>query len=302
MNLKLLILTSFSISSVVALLRCGVSNNLPKLNYRDMKLKNIIPEDITSPPENSDNVLPQTVLQLCLAQSSLVVASIAACLVLGRSDYGLGSGFHIDSGVVLQGILGTAPMLGLGLLSQYDLGMVELQQVSTVTQGTILDLLGPKRRLPQTIASAVALGLAAGVSEELIFRGLMQTELSQRFGDSVGIGAVSVLFGFLHAATPLYALLTGLAGVYLAFLYKLLDNLAVPMIAHTLYDALAITYMHIAVTSLSEEEMKDLKVKIQNLFQNAIIRCRGSYIEDSGLDRWLLILSRTLDSSTEVGF
>ncbi|TWT95712.1 CPBP family intramembrane glutamic endopeptidase [Neorhodopirellula pilleata] len=47
----------------------------------------------------------------------------------------------------------------------------------------------------------------------------------------------SVLFGFVHPITKLYILITGLMGLYFGALLILTGNLLIPIIAHSLYDA-----------------------------------------------------------------
>ena len=51
------------------------------------------------------------------------------------------------------------------------------------------------------------------------------------------------VFGLLHFITPLYALLAGLMGLYLGWLYEATGNLIVPMIVHGLYDFAALVYL-----------------------------------------------------------
>jgi membrane protease YdiL (CAAX protease family) len=81
------------------------------------------------------------------------------------------------------------------------------------------------------------LAAAAGVGEELLFRGVIQEEL--------GLGVASVLFGLMHGPTrelwPL-ALWAAVTGAVLGALYQVSGNLFVPTLSHALYDSAALIY------------------------------------------------------------
>lgn len=94
-----------------------------------------------------------------------------------------------------------------------------------------------------TLLDLAAISLLAGVGEELFFRGLLQGLFSRWFHPYVALAGASVLFGLLHAITPAYALLAALVGIYLGWLYVHIGNLLTPIIAHSLYDAFALTYL-----------------------------------------------------------
>lgn len=91
------------------------------------------------------------------------------------------------------------------------------------------------------------MAIAAGVSEELLFRGVLQTWLAEISSVAIAIVATNLLFGILHFRTALYALIAGLVGAYLGVLYAFTDNLIAPIITHGLYDALALEYTRRAV-------------------------------------------------------
>ncbi len=86
--------------------------------------------------------------------------------------------------------------------------------------------------------AAVLVGLSAGVGEELFFRGLLQPLL--------GLALASVIFGLAHVAGRdmagfgIWAMLMGAA---LGGLAIATGGLLAPIIAHGVYDALALTYI-----------------------------------------------------------
>ena len=86
-----------------------------------------------------------------------------------------------------------------------------------------------------TAQEVVLLAAAAGVGEEILFRGVVQT-LFERWG----LLGASLIFGLLHAITPAYFVLAALLGLYLGWLYDATGNLLAPMLVHWLYDAAAL--------------------------------------------------------------
>lgn len=92
-------------------------------------------------------------------------------------------------------------------------------------------------------ASALGVSLGAGVAEEALFRGVLQTILQDQWGRSGGLWAASGVFGAAHLAGvdgelnvggALFA--TG-AGAYFGWMYNRDGNrLAAPIAAHFWYD------------------------------------------------------------------
>ena len=106
--------------------------------------------------------------------------------------------------------------------------------------------------------TAIGLGFAAGFGEEMLFRGVMQYKLGLGLGDALSIIVSSIIFGLLHAVTPLYAFLAWLASLYFGYLYVAFANLAVPIFSHAIYDVGALLYAHWTVSRLSDEEKSQL--------------------------------------------
>ncbi len=94
-----------------------------------------------------------------------------------------------------------------------------------------------------TLFDLAVISLMAGVGEELLFRGVIQEAISNRFHPLVGLAATSLLFGFLHPLTPGYVVLAGLLGAYLGCLQLITGNLLVVIIAHALYDFFGLVYL-----------------------------------------------------------
>jgi membrane protease YdiL (CAAX protease family) len=89
----------------------------------------------------------------------------------------------------------------------------------------------------------VVVALLAGLGEEALFRGVVQPALAAHLPLLVAIAATAMLFGAAHWITPTYALLAGIVGAYLGGLFVLSGNLLVPIVAHALYDVVALALL-----------------------------------------------------------
>jgi len=202
----------------------------------------------------------RTTLALVGGQMLLVGAAMVAALIVGTPNLGFGSGIDFSLAALQWGFLFTVP---LGLLAA-ALDLIEdqvpaLKDVTKATQRSVLALMGGTFKPGLALLTAIALGLAAGFGEEMLFRGVMQYEIANRFGGAVtGVTLSSIVFGALHAVTPLYAVLATIASVYFGGLYLWSDNLAIPIACHTIYDIGALFYAHWTVCQLPLDEMKAL--------------------------------------------
>ncbi|MGE3820479.1 MAG: lysostaphin resistance A-like protein [Isosphaeraceae bacterium] len=84
------------------------------------------------------------------------------------------------------------------------------------------------------------LSLAAGLGEEMLFRGVIQGAAVDWFGPVGGVVAASVLFGLLHPVSPAYVVLASLLGAFLGTILLREGNLLTVVIAHSLYDFIAL--------------------------------------------------------------
>jgi hypothetical protein len=94
-----------------------------------------------------------------------------------------------------------------------------------------------------TVLDLAIISLLAGLGEEMLFRAVLQPFLAERLNLAAGILIANVLFGLLHLITPTYAVLAGLMGAYLGWVLVQTDNLLVVIVAHALYDFLALVYL-----------------------------------------------------------
>jgi len=77
--------------------------------------------------------------------------------------------------------------------------------------------------------------------------------------DFIAILVSALLFGSVHAITALYAVIATFAGIYFGYLQVANDHtLVVPMIAHGLYDFLALLYAHYVVSNMSTQRQQEI--------------------------------------------
>jgi membrane protease YdiL (CAAX protease family) len=86
----------------------------------------------------------------------------------------------------------------------------------------------------------IPLSLGAGVSEEMLFRGVLQANAEDRWGPGWGLTFASGLFGLAHIANrgnAADAIVPLIGGFYLGWRYQRMNyRLAQPIAAHTWYD------------------------------------------------------------------
>lgn len=80
----------------------------------------------------------------------------------------------------------------------------------------------------------------AGVGEELLFRGFLQTWLSNHFAISVAILIASIIFGLLHYLSHAYFISVTLMSVAFGVAYYITDSLLMVMVWHAVYDFMAL--------------------------------------------------------------
>jgi CAAX protease family protein len=92
----------------------------------------------------------------------------------------------------------------------------------------------------ETAATIALVAALAGVGEEALFRGVIQTALLARVPAWAAVAITAAAFGLAHAVTLTYAVLAALVGGYLGWLQVASGNLLVPILAHALYDFVAL--------------------------------------------------------------
>lgn len=104
------------------------------------------------------------------------------------------------------------------------------------------DLIVPIFR-SDTLLDLLLISLAAGIGEEMLFRGFLQAYLTDRLGLWPAVALASIVFGLCHAITPTYLVLGAGMGVYLGLVWVYTGNLLTVIVAHTVYDFIALVLL-----------------------------------------------------------
>ena len=173
-----------------------------------------------------------------LVEGSLALVAVLLAWLFGVE---LRQQFPTDGEAVVaavgRGMLATFPMLAgfWWLVRSSRDELVRLRQQVEWVIGELFPTSG--------LAQFALVALLAGVGEELLFRGVVQTLVGRWTNPIVGLAIASLLFGVAHALSRLYVLLATLIGAYLGWLTLYYNDLIAPIVAHALYDFLALAYL-----------------------------------------------------------
>lgn len=168
----------------------------------------------------------------CYFEASLIIVAV----ILGAfSEINPFENLKFSEQSVFYGIVGTFPLYLLFLTME----QMSIPSITNIRQ-LLIDTLGSSLHKHHW-TDLLILAAIAGLSEEVLFRGVIQPWMETSWNASVGLIASSVLFGLVHAVTPLYAILATLVSIYLGLSldYGGDRNLVTPVIIHGFYDFLA---------------------------------------------------------------
>ena len=136
---------------------------------------------------------------------------------------------------VINGIMGTLPLC-LIFIALNQLQLDSLQKIRLVLHQTLGTSLHKHHWADLFVLAAIA-----GISEEILFRGVIQPWMENLWGVVAGILVSSIIFGLVHAVTALYFVMATAVSIYLGLYlgYDSTRNLLTPIIIHSLYDFFA---------------------------------------------------------------
>jgi membrane protease YdiL (CAAX protease family) len=139
------------------------------------------------------------------------------------------------------GLVATGPLVvALVAIDRFPIG--PLANLRETTEEVVLQMFRGA-----SVLQLAAVSIAAGLGEELLFRGLVQAGLANLIGGPlapwIALTVASVLFGVCHWLNTTYAILAVLAGAYFGLLFLLTGSLWTPIVAHAAYDLLALIYL-----------------------------------------------------------
>lgn len=152
-----------------------------------------------------------------------------------------GAAIELDGRDALWGVAAALPVFGL-LWITLELPFPPFAGLRRVADELLVPMFRDCRALELVVISVLA-----GVGEEMLFRGVIQLAVADRYGGPLGVWAglavASVLFGLAHAITRSYAVVAAVMGLYLGWLLVVSGNLLVPVTAHAAYDFVALVYL-----------------------------------------------------------
>jgi len=140
------------------------------------------------------------------------------------------------------GVLAALPFLaGLVLIDRYPRGPFLRSLTQTVHEEVVPLFQG------SSTTGLIAIALAAGLGEELLFRAFLQQRIADWWagpaGPWVALVLASIVFGLCHSLCAAYAVLATVMGLALGGLYAATGQLIAPVTMHAVYDAVALLYL-----------------------------------------------------------
>lgn len=193
-------------------------------------------DELPESPESDAEARRQTIILLAvLFEGGLLVAASLLGWMIEQPPL---RHFAWTLPAALWGIATTLPMLLLFFLFlRWPIG--PLKRIQRFSEDVLRPLLAPC-----SLIDLLGISVLAGLGEELFFRGVLQEAFTRWFNVWIGILLSSVLFGLPHSITFTYALLATVMGAYLGCVWLYADhNLLVIVIAHALYDFIALVWL-----------------------------------------------------------
>jgi membrane protease YdiL (CAAX protease family) len=156
--------------------------------------------------------------------------------------------FAWDADAAFNGVLAAIPMVAM---------------FAAILRWPVGPLRGIKEYFDDELAPALSgcewpdlavLSVAAAVGEEMLFRGVIQGALSRLLGPAAGVVLASVVFGLLHPVSLSYMTVAALLGACLGVVWLISGNLLTVMVAHALYDFVALAVLHHMRSTADESE------------------------------------------------
>lgn len=168
-------------------------------------------------------------------EAALLGAALVLGPLFGRPPF---ADFEWTALDIAYGLSAATPLfIGLLLVTRYPVG--PFKELERISQELLVPLFAQCSWMELLAISALA-----GMGEEALFRGVVQAGLQQWWGSPwVALIVASVLFGLAHMITPTYAVVAGIIGAYLGWLWLATGNLLAPIVTHGAYDFAALVYL-----------------------------------------------------------
>jgi uncharacterized protein len=204
-----------------------------------------MPEILQKDPNSWKRIFVQFVVAEYLMVPIALVMMWVCVLPNADSITGQLLGEYHWSWAVAFGLFATIPML-LSIVLTAMVPWRPLVELRELVQTKMAPLF---RGMPSWALFLIAMG--AGFGEEWLFRGfgvqgvgwLLPDSWSPEMVQWTAILIVALVFGGLHALTPMYFFLTFVMGIYFGYLVWETESLLPAVVAHGLYDYIALLYI-----------------------------------------------------------
>ena len=176
----------------------------------------------------------QLLLIAIVVEGGLVLLAWGLGAVVGTPAF---DPLHLSWAATGFGLLASVPMLG-GLVGVLRSQWPPLVRFRSHIDEVVAPLFANSPLIDLAVISALA-----GLGEELLFRGVLQTVLAGTVGLWLAVALTSIVFGLAHFISFTYAAYATVVGVYLGVLLIVFENLLVPVLAHVTYDFVALVYL-----------------------------------------------------------
>lgn len=191
------------------------------------------PSDADRPPPVSPPARANWFFLGCGFEAALLVIAAGLSWLLHRPCW---ADLHWAARDAAFGILASLPLLTL-FVALLRSPWRPLREICTYLEKEVAPVFADWSLLQLAVIS-----LLAGLGEEVLFRGVIQSWLSQTFGTVPGLAMASILFGCAHPLTRTYVVIAVVVGIYLGSLQLIGGNLLIPITTHAVYDFIALVY------------------------------------------------------------
>jgi uncharacterized protein len=169
--------------------------------------------------------------KVALLEAGLGLFALGIGLAVGHNPL---ADIRLGGAEVALGAVAAGPPL-LALLYMRRSRLPAIRRLTEAARNMVREFLSPL-----TWPRVILIAAAAGFGEELLFRGLLQNLATLQFGGVPALVATSVIFAFLHFMSKAYVVFAFVFSLYLGVIYVVTGNILVPMLAHGIYDAVAL--------------------------------------------------------------
>lgn len=181
--------------------------------------------------------------------SGLVLATIAVWLGQGRQ---LSALFTTDRGLFDSRLAhGMAAGIAVAIMARPILALVSSKAAAALAK--MIQPLAPfLPKSPRALAWGLGVSLAAGVAEEIAYRGFLMAYVSSLAPSWAAIAVSALLFGAAHLYQGLVGVMaTAALGAVFAVMYLSTGSLLLPMLMHALIDVSSMVTAYLVLRSKS---------------------------------------------------